>query len=98
MSEKPEIYNMPEVSYHEIPKCEDEYVMHKGRAAQCANGSVIEVWSIKECDDLAIFMRRPLEDERQSVLKFRISNQGAWALGGLLSDKLIEMAEGGKEP
>lgn len=90
---KTNIYDLPEVPFHELPPG-DPAKFHKPLRFQCKNGSVVEVWSAADGDGFLVNLRKPLEDGRQSLLKFGISKEAAFVLCVLLDMKLHPQQEG----
>jgi len=71
-----------EVPFSELPR--RDITIHGGLGCVCPNGSVIEVWRIKEDDGFHIKLRRKLDDGKMSILKFGMSFEAAVALVGVL--------------
>lgn len=79
--------NRPEVNYFLLPRGEPKELYAKTHI-DCQNGSRVEVYSVKDSDGLQFKLRRPLPDDRQSVLVFGLTREAATALMCLLHDKL----------
>lgn len=75
-----------EIPHHELPA--DEITIHSGIGCECPNGSILEIWNVKEHDGFHIKLRRKIDDETISVLKFGISREAAAGLCGMIQAKL----------
>jgi hypothetical protein len=71
-----------DVPFEDLPR--RDITIHSGLGCACPNGSVIEVWRIKEDDGFHIKLRRKLDDGKMSILKFGMSFEAAVALVGVL--------------
>lgn len=77
----------PEVSFHELSP-EGTVNLHDGLGCVITSGAMIEVWKIENDDGVRIKIRRPLDDGRQSVLRFGLTHDAATALHGLLGQQI----------
>lgn len=77
----------PEVPFHELPQ-ERKVNLHDGIGIVIPSGAMIEVWKIEGEGGVQINIRRPLDDGRQSVLRFGLTREAALALHGLLDQQL----------
>lgn len=73
----------PEVDFSTLP-LDVKATFKDGIALVIESGAMIEVWDI-EGGGYHFRIRRPLDDGRQSVLKFSLSGEATEALCGLLS-------------
>jgi hypothetical protein len=71
-----------DVPFEDLPR--RDITIHSGLGCACPNGSVIEVWRIKEDDGFHIKLRRKLDDGKMSILKFGMSFEAAVAFVGVL--------------
>jgi hypothetical protein len=79
-----------EVPFSELPG--RDITIYNGIGCVCPNGSVIEVWRIKEDDGFHIKLRRKLDDGKMSLLKFGMSLEAATALVGVLQMQIYPEA------
>ena len=77
----------PEVPFSELPD-ERNVQLHDGIGCVIPSGAMLEVWRIKGEEGFSIKIRRPLEDGRQSVLRFGLTKEAALALHGLLDQQI----------
>ena len=77
---------MNEIPFEDTPPV--DIIIHNGLGITCPNGSMIEVWQIQGDDGLHITLKRKLDDDTYSRLKFGISREAAIVLCGLLQTQL----------
>lgn len=83
---------MPEVPLHELPKTEPCRIVN-GKGTVIPSGACLEVWEIDGSDSLAFVIRKPIDDGKQSVLRFSLTRDASLAFSGLLSLKLYSNTE-----
>lgn len=71
---------MKTIPYHEIP-CEGAKItIRELSLIEFTDGRRITVHQVKDHTDLIVRIRRPIDVESESLLEFRLSNDGAIAL------------------